>query len=180
MNTKFYTNYSKVKFIDKLKKNIDTCESFSFSVSFIKKAGLKLIAPNIESALSRGVKGRLITSTYQNFTDVDSLKYFYDLQVRYPDQFACRLDRDCFRDFHGNVVGFHSKGYLFDFGEHKEFLVGSTNLTVYALLKNIEWDVSIINKAEDQIYSEVQHEFEYLWERGEEIIDSDNNHKTYN
>ena len=78
--TAFYTNYSEEKFIDKLKKSIDTCCSFSFSVSFIKKPGLRLLAPNIEAALARGAKGRLITSTYQNFTDVESLVFFNELQ----------------------------------------------------------------------------------------------------
>ena len=71
----FYTNYSDTRFIDKLKQNIDECLSFAFSVSFIKKAGLKLIIPNIEAALSRGAKGKIITTTYQNFTDIDSLEY---------------------------------------------------------------------------------------------------------
>ena len=110
MNTNFYTNYSEEKFIDKLKKSIDTCSSFSFSVSFIKKPGLKLLAPNIEAALSRGARGRLITSTYQNFTDVESLSFFKDLQSRYPNSFECHLDRECFYDSRGNTVGFHSKG----------------------------------------------------------------------
>ena len=96
MKTGFYTNYSDIKFIDRLKRNIDMCRSFSFAVSFIKKPGLRLIAPNIEAAIARGARGRLITSTYQNFTDVDSLQFFYSLQARYPDQFSCRLDRDCF------------------------------------------------------------------------------------
>ncbi len=80
--TGFFTNYSEVKFIDKLKQNIDTCRAFYFSVSFIKKPGLRLLAPNIEAALVRGAKGRLITSTYQNFTDIDSLQFFYGLQAR--------------------------------------------------------------------------------------------------
>ena len=37
MPNAFYTNYTDLKFIDKLKKNIDTCKAFYFSVSFIKK-----------------------------------------------------------------------------------------------------------------------------------------------
>lgn len=164
MSNAFYTNYTDIKFIDKLKKNLDTCSAFYFSVSFIKKPGLRLIAPNIEAALSRGAKGCLITSTYQNFTDIDSLNWFYDLQTRYPASFACRLDRECFHDVFGNTVGFHSKGYLFEFGESKELLVGSSNITVYALLKNIEWDVSIIEDKEAITYAEAKKEFDALWE----------------
>ena len=77
MESRFYTNYSDVKFIDKIKENIDLCQAFYFSVSFIKKPGLKLLAPNIEAAIARGARGQMITSTYQNFTDVDSLVASY-------------------------------------------------------------------------------------------------------
>lgn len=165
MNSGFYTNYTEQKFIDKLKKDIDTCKAFYFSVSFIRKPGLKLLAPNIESALERGAKGRLITSTYQNFTDIDSLTYFYELANRYPDQFSCRLDRECFYDFSGNVVGFHTKGYLFEFEDHNELLVGSSNITVYALLKNVEWDVSIIDGNDNESIKAAKEEFDNLWDK---------------
>ena len=165
METGFYTNYSDIRFIDRLKRNIDTCSSFSFSVSFIKKPGLRLLAPNIEAAVARGASGRLITSTYQNFTDVDSLQFFYNLQARYPDRFSCRLDRECFHDMTGNAVGFHSKGYLFEFEDHTELLVGSSNITVYALLKNVEWDVSVIDGDTGETYAAAKAEFDSLWER---------------
>ena len=82
MKSKFYTNYTDLRFIDKLKKNLDTCRAFYFSVSFIKRPGIKLLAPNIEAALTRGANGQLITSTYQNFTDIDSLVWFYDLMTK--------------------------------------------------------------------------------------------------
>ncbi len=58
MATSFYTNSSEVKFINKLCECIDHCTSFCFSASFIKKPGLKLIAPNIKAALERGAKGQ--------------------------------------------------------------------------------------------------------------------------
>ena len=163
MRSNFYTNYSEIKFIDQLKKNLDMCTAFYFSVSFIKKPGLRLIAPNIEAALSRGVIGKLITSTYQNFTDIDTLSWFYSLQTRFPDQFSCHLDRECFQDRNGNPVGFHSKGYLFEFNDHNELLVGSSNITVYALLKNIEWDVSIIDEYDAETFNEAKMEFNSLW-----------------
>ncbi len=164
MESKFNTNYTEVKFIDRLKQNTDTCKSFSFSVSFIKKPGHRLLAPNIEAAITRGARGRLITSTYQNFTDIDSLQFFYSLQSRYPDQFSCHLDRECFHDFYGNAVGFHSKGYLFEFEDHTELLVGSSNITVYALLKNVEWDVSVIDQNSNETCSAAREEFDALWE----------------
>ena len=165
MKSAFYTNESEIKFIDKLKRNLDLCRSFCFSVSFIKRPGLRLLASNIEAAIARGAQGKLITSTYQNFTDIDSLQFFLRLQNEYPDRFACHLDRECFHDLNGNTVGFHSKGYLFEFEDHRELLVGSSNITVYALLKNIEWDVSVIDEGEGQTFAAAKTEFDSLWQR---------------
>ncbi len=174
MRTSFYTNYSDTKFLDRIKHNLDTCKRFYFSVSFIKKAGLQLISSNIEAALNRGAKGYLITSTYQNFTDIESLSYFYNLQCRFDGSFFVHLDKDCFHDINGNTMGFHSKGYLFDFGDLKEILVGSSNITLYALLKNVEWDISVADSDENTTYAEAKREFDYLWDQtlplSEEII----------
>ena len=39
----FLTNYSDIKFLDKIKDSINKCNAFYFSVSFIKKAGLILL-----------------------------------------------------------------------------------------------------------------------------------------
>jgi len=110
MKSSFYTNYSEQRFIDKLKQSIDICKAFYFSVSFIRKPGLLLLSGNIESALNRGAKGYLITSTYQNFTDIDSLVYFLNLSNKYPNNFFCHLEKDSFADGSGNIKGFHSKG----------------------------------------------------------------------
>ena len=183
MDSSFYSNYSDVKFIDKLKENIDHCQAFYFSVSFIKKPGLRLLASNIEAAISRGAKGQIITSTYQNFTDIDSLVFFYDLANRYPDRFSCRLDRECFHDANGSAVGFHTKGYLFEFIDHNELLIGSSNITVYALLKNVEWDVSIIDEKTNTTFEAAKQEFKTLWEKTlpltNEIIENYKTHLYY-
>ena len=76
MNHQFLTNYTETTFLEKIKDNLRRCRSFCFSVSFIKKAGLVLLFKDIESAVERGCQGRIITSTYQNFTDIESLKSF--------------------------------------------------------------------------------------------------------
>lgn len=168
MNSSFYTNYSETKFIDKLKECIDTCDTFYFSVSFIKKAGLQLILPNIEAALARGSRGFLITSTYQNFTDIESLRSFKNLMNKYPESFKCHLD---VYDKFDNGVGFHTKGYLFEFRDRNELLIGSSNITLYALLKNIEWDLSIIEDKNNLTFSEAKKEFYALWNRSLDLTD---------
>src|SRR5690554_2662915 len=135
MKGQFLTNYTPLTFIEKIKQSLADCDRFYFSVSFIKHAGIKLLMDDIESALKRGASGRLITSTYQNFTDIASLSYFLSLQKTYHN-FPCHLDHQSFGSY-----GFHSKGYLFEHEGKWELIIGSSNLTLFALKKNIEWNL---------------------------------------
>ena len=159
MKDLFLTNYSDLSFLDRIKDCFKKCNSFTLSVSFIKKAGLVLFQREIEEALERGAKGRIITSTYQNFTDIASLKDFLAWQNTY-DNFECHLDMNCFGE-----NGFHSKGYLFEYDDSIEIIVGSSNITRFALLKNIEWNISLISKDNIESYDEAIKNFEYLWDR---------------
>ena len=97
MKSHFITNYTENTFLATIQENLRSCKAFCFTVSFIKKAGLVLLANDIKSAIERGVKGKLITSTYQNFTDVESLKFFLKLSFTF-DNFECHLDDECFYD----------------------------------------------------------------------------------
>ena len=109
MPNTFLTNYTETTFLDKIKDNLRKCKSFDFSVSFIKKAGLVLLFKDIEAAIERGAEGRIITSTYQNFTDIESLKSFFALQNRFSN-FSCHLDFESFHDNSYMTLGYHSKG----------------------------------------------------------------------
>ncbi len=162
MPNQFLTNYTPVTFLDQIKSSLRRCKSFAFTVSFIKKAGLILLYKDIEAAVVRGAVGRIITSTYQNFTDIESLRCFFALQSSY-ENFSCHLDYDCFRDGKTYAtVGYHSKGYLFAFENEYEVIVGSSNITRYALLKNIEWDV-VVWEVEADVYAQAMAEFEEKW-----------------
>ncbi len=163
MPNQFLTNYTETTFLAKIKDNLRRCRSFCFSVSFIKKAGLVLLFKYIEAAVERGCKGRLITSTYQNFTDIESLKSFYSLMGR-NGNFECHLDYESFHDTCYSTLGYHSKGYLFEFDDCCELIVGSSNITRYALLKNIEWDVVIREEIGSVVYGQAMAEFEEKWE----------------
>ena len=159
MNDLFLTNYTDETFLSRLKQCFKRCVSFSLSVSFIKKAGLILFEREMEEALKRGVKGRVITSTYQNFTDIESLRTFNEWQRKYSN-FECHLDHVCFGD-----NGYHSKGYLFEYDDSLEIIVGSTNITRFALKKNIEWNISLVSKESIDSYNGAMNNFEFLWER---------------
>jgi len=171
MPNQFLTNYTYTTFLQKIKDNLRHCKSFDFSVSFIKAAGLVLLFKDIEAAAERGCKGRIITSTYQNFTDIQSLKKFYSLMGRFKN-FECRLDYESFRDTDYSALGYHSKGYLFRFDDGCELIVGSSNITRYALLKNIEWNVAVRETKSPEVYKHALAEFEEKW-NATEPLDSD-------
>ena len=61
--------------------------------------------------------------------------------------------------------GFHTKGYLFEFDERCELIVGSSNITRYALLKNIEWDLVVDCQKQDEAYQNACIEFSDLWNK---------------
>lgn len=169
MKSRFLTNYTDTTFLSTIQMNLRMCKAFHFSVSFIKKAGLILLSQDIKAAIERGARGRIITSTYQNFTDVESLNFFYKLAITSPN-FECHLDDECFfneKDYTTN--GFHTKGYLFEFDDRCELIVGSSNITRYALLKNIEWDLVIDCDNSCDSYRDALSEFDELWDKTNEL-----------
>ena len=165
MESRFLTNYTETTFLSTIQMNLRKCLSFEFSVSFIKKAGLILLSKDIKAAIERGARGRLITSTYQNFTDIESLNFFLRLASEHSN-FECHLDDECFqnkKDYTKN--GFHTKGYMFDLGDAVEMIVGSSNITRYALLKNIEWDLVVNCNKQNSAYLQAMAEYEDLWQK---------------
>ena len=59
----------------------------------------------------------------------------------------------------------HSKGYLFDYGVESELIIGSSNITRFALLKNIEWDMMLRVSNDDETLLNAKEEFDILWEK---------------
>ena len=78
---------------------------------------------------------------------------------KYPN-FTCHIDFNSIGD-----NGFHSKGYLFEYNDSYEFTVGSSNITRFALLKNIEWNVSLVSKEEIASINAAYNEFNNLWNK---------------
>ena len=169
MESHLLTNYTDTTFLATIQANLRMCKEFCFSVSFIKKAGIVLLSNDIRSAVERGAKGKIITSTYQNFTDVESLNFFLRLSLAF-ENFECHLDDECFYDTKNySTNGFHTKGYLFDFDDRCELIVGSSNITRYALLKNIEWDLVVDCQKQDDAYQSANKEFSDLWSKTYEL-----------
>ena len=166
MRDVFLTNQSENNFLENLKNEIRGCVKFYFSVSFIKYAGLRLIERDLTDALERGVEGRIITSTYQNFTDIQSLQTFLSWSQKYPN-FKVHLDYKCFGE-----SGFHSKGYLFESNSGKSVFIGSSNITKFALLKNIEWNVMLLGSRNINTFDKAKLEFDRLWNKTQTLTEN--------
>ena len=85
MRNRFLTKYTNVTVLDKIKDCLCHSNLFIFSVSFIEKSGLVLLIKDIEAIIESGYSRQLITSTYQNFTDIESPKSSFALISRFPN-----------------------------------------------------------------------------------------------
>jgi len=139
--------------LTELVESIQECERFYFSVAFINFSGLQLLLDPIKEAETKGIKGKIITSTYLNFTDakaLERLKEFSNVELK-----VFVTDKE---------IGFHTKAYIFDYKDHFKVIIGSSNITQSALKSNIEWNVKIISKEEAHFIKDVIKEYNNLWE----------------
>ena len=149
---KLIVNSEKGNLLNELIKSIHECEKFYFSVAFINYSGLQLLLESFKEAGRKGIKGKIITSTYLNFTESKALQkinYFenIDLKVFVTDK----------------ELGFHTKAYIFENKEDYKVIIGSSNITQSALKSNIEWNVEIIAKDDARFIKDVLKEYETLW-----------------
>jgi len=163
MKSIFLSNTTHTKFIEHIKHSLEECSSFLFTVSFVKTSGLALIINDITSALDRGVIGKFIISTYQNFTDIASMNVLLELAKKYTT-FECHVD---FNDY--GEKGFHTKGYIFNFSNYKELIVGSSNITRFALLYNVEWNISISTEETIDSINKAEEEYWIIWDKTRSI-----------
>ena len=131
-----------------IKEQLSTCSSFDFCVAFVADGGLQILVEAFQELKQRGIKGRLLTSTYLNFNS--------------PDAFRKLLEYDNIevRVFQGNL---HAKGYIFDKGETSTVIVGSSNMTQTALTCNKEWNVLYQTVENSRLLGELRDEFNSLW-----------------
>lgn len=146
--------------LNELIKSLNECESFYFSVAFINFSGLQLLLDSLKEAEYREIKGKIITSTYLNFTEVKALEKIRTFN---------NIDLKVFHNF--DEKGFHTKVYIFEYQDTFKIIIGSANITQSALKSNIEWNVEIVSKNESNFIKEVLKEYNYLWKISEEATD---------
>ncbi|MGB6128398.1 MAG: DEAD/DEAH box helicase [Psychrilyobacter sp.] len=120
------------------------CDEFYFSVAFLTKSGVAVLINTLEELRNKGIKGKILVSQYQNFTQPEALKtllQFENIELRIATK--------------GN---FHAKGYFFRHGNHYSLMVGSSNLTASALCTNKEWNLMVTAWDNSSLVTEVLEE----------------------
>ena len=160
LEKRLIVNSDKGNLLNELIKSIKECERFYFSVAFINFSGLQLLLDPIKEAEEKGIKGKIITSTYLNFTDakaLDKLKEFHNVALK-----VFVTDKE---------IGFHTKAYIFENQDSYKVIIGSSNITQSALKSNVEWNVEIISKQEGTFIQDVLKEYDHLWKMSVEADD---------
>lgn len=149
----FFNDYKRrMNLAFEITKRLKECDYFVFSVAFISESGLAVLKQILLNLKEKGVKGRIITSTYLGFNAPKMFKQllsFTNIEVRIFEQEHC---------------GFHPKGFIFHTGDHRDIIVGSSNLTQTALESNQEWDLFFTSHENGELASQVSNEFDIQWE----------------
>lgn len=132
-----------------LTEQLENSESFLFSVAFITESGLATLKSTLLDLKAKGIKGRILTSTF--------------LQFNKPKVFQELLKLTNVEVRVANVEGFHSKGYIFSHRRHYSLIVGSSNLTASALKQNHEWNVKLNSLEDGDIIYHFLDQFEQMW-----------------
>jgi superfamily II DNA or RNA helicase/HKD family nuclease len=130
------------------------------SVAFITSSGVTVLLNTLSDLEQRGVKGRIIASQYQNFTDPTALKrllHFKNIELRIVTE---------------DVANMHTKGYIFRKGEEYSIIIGSSNLTQNALCENKEWNLKVSSSFKGGIVYNVVSEFEIMFELAMPVDDN--------
>ncbi|MBI0581256.1 DEAD/DEAH box helicase [Neobacillus cucumis] len=158
---KLIVNSDKGNLLRELVKSMNQCERFYFSVAFINFSGLQLLLDPLKEAEKKGIQGKIITSTYLNFTDakaLEKIRHFSNIELK-----VFVTDKE---------IGFHTKAYIFEYRDCYKVIIGSSNITQSALKSNIEWNVEIITKNDADFIQDVLKEYDYLWNISENADES--------
>ena len=152
--TKLLTNNYKqgIKISHELISQLNSCDTFYFSIAFINKSGLAVIKQALIDLKDKGIRGKIITSTYLGFNHPNVFK-----ELLMFDNIEVRI-------FENEQIGFHPKGYIFKHNNNFDIIVGSSNLTQSALSTNQEWNIKIKANICDDIVTEIIGEFNMQWQ----------------
>lgn len=146
---KLLTNKYPETVLTTLLQELKICETFMFSVAFVTEGGLATLKAVLYDLKQKGIRGRIITSTFLNFNQPKMFKELLKLE-----NVEVRL---------ASAKGFHSKGYIFEHHNHYSLIIGSSNLTDNALKANYEWNLYFTSLEHGEVIYQLKSQFEEAW-----------------
>lgn len=155
------------KVLSAIEEELRSCDQFIFNVAFITMGGLTPLLPVLKELEKRNIPGCILTTDYKKFNSPDALEKLATFKNIVLKMYCTNGDQD----------GFHTKGYIFRKGEMYRMIVGSSNITGWALTKNKEWNTRIISTIQGEYANQIIEDFNQLWKTEftkdyDEIIDS--------
>ena len=132
-----------------IKEELTKCDEFLMSVAFITGSG---ITPLLQILKDINAKGKILTTDYNYFTQPNAIRSLLTL-----DNIEVRI-------YKSDMIAFHTKGYLFNKEGKYNILIGSSNLTGNALMKNKEWNVYSTYDKTDKFTLELLESFDEYWQ----------------
>lgn len=145
------------KVLTSIVSELNKCDEFFFSTAFITNSGVASLINVLEELERKGIKGKIVASQYQNFTEPTALKrliQFENIQVKI---------------FTEN--NHHTKGYIFRKDDIYTIIVGSSNLTQDALSYNKEWNIKVTSMSEGSLLQQTMKEFNYTFDNADPVTD---------
>lgn len=146
-----------------LSNSLRKAESVDIIVSFLMESRVKLLLKDLENALKRGAKIRILTGNYLGITQPSAL---YLIKKRLGNQVDLRFYNEKNRSF-------HPKSYIFHYSGHSEIYIGSSNISKSALTSGIEWNYRFRSDRDKNNYEKFFHTFEDLFENHSIVIDEE-------
>lgn len=133
-----------------LASEIPSADRIDIIMAFVRWAGVRMLAEPLKAAAARGVPIRLLTTTYTGSTQRMALDWLVreagaHVAISYETQ-ATRL---------------HAKAWLF--GRNSGFdtaYVGSSNLTTWALVDGLEWNVRLVTPTTPHLIERFRRTFD--------------------
>ena len=144
-------------------QSLKKADSVDIIVSFLMESGVKMLLEELDNALKRGAKIRILTGNYLGITQPSAL---YLLKKK----LGSRVDM---RFYNEKERSFHPKSYIFHYERYSDIYIGSSNISRSALTSGIEWNYRFSSVSDPKNYEKFYQAFEELFEHHSIIIDDE-------
>ena len=146
-----------------LLNSLKKADSVDIVVSFLMESGVRMLLGELDNALKRGAKIRILTGNYLGITQPSAL---YLIKHKLGEQVDLRFYNEKNRSF-------HPKSYMFHYKDYSTIYIGSSNISRSALTSGIEWNYRFSSKTDSHNYEKFYNTFLDLFEHHSVVIDDD-------